>query len=100
MEPIINRQPISSTLDHICTCTPNGKTCLYKTFKSCLMEHEIQCTAQNRSQNRLLSIKVQKNSSENGETQLVSNNCLLFRYLITYSNYKQRYRKSNECRYD
>nr|XP_022310403.1 uncharacterized protein LOC111115834 isoform X2 [Crassostrea virginica] len=84
MEPIINRQTISSTLDHICTCTPNGKTCLYKTFKSCLMEHEIQCTAQNRSQNRLLSIKVQKNSSENGESQLFRKKRQTFTYVKTH----------------
>lgn len=83
-EPIITRQPISSTLDHICTCTPNGKQCLYKTFKSCLMGHEIQCTVL-KNQNRLSSIKKHKNISESGGSQLVSNNCLLFKYLITYS---------------
>nr|XP_022312815.1 uncharacterized protein LOC111117870 isoform X2 [Crassostrea virginica] len=70
-EPIINRQPISSALDHICTCTPNEKQCLYKTFKPCLMGHEMQCTVHSRTQNRISSIKVQRNSSQSGESQLL-----------------------------
>lgn len=83
-EPIINRQPISLALDHICTCTPNEKQCLYKTFKPCLMGHEIQCTVHSRTQNRISSIKVQRNSSQSGESQLVSNIFLLFKYFDAY----------------
>ena len=61
------------------------------------MGHEIQCTVL-KNQNRLSSIQEHKNISESGGSQLVSNNCLLFIYLITYSNNDKEI-KNNECRF-